>query len=209
MAYRVQRDEQESIAPLGVLPAMSFTPDRKEVVASYGGKIYRIPVAGGDAIEVPFQVDDVVELGPKLDFKYPVSDDKEMIVTQIRDGKVSPDGKTLAFTALNRLYTVVLPDGKPKRVSDFEFTEAMPTWSPDGSQLAWVTWENNGGHLYKVNFKAKSSKPMKLTNEASLYTEPAWSYKGKKIVMLRGAPQFFKDQEGPRSRFTQEDLVWV
>ena len=38
LAYPVQRDEQESIAPLGVLPAMSFTPDSKEVVASYGGK---------------------------------------------------------------------------------------------------------------------------------------------------------------------------
>lgn len=209
LAYPVQRDEQESIAPLGVLPAMSFTPDSKEVVASYGGKIYRIPVAGGDAIEIPFQVDTQIELGPKLDFKYPVSDDKEMIVTQIRDGKVSPDGKTLAFTALNRLYTVVLPDGKPKRVSDFEFTEAMPTWSPDGSQLAWVTWENNGGNVYKINFKTKSPKPVKLTSEAALYTEPAWSYKGNKIVMLRGAPQFFKDEEGPRSRFTQEDLVWV
>ena len=36
LAYPVQRDEQESIAPLGVLPAMSFTPDSKEVIASYG-----------------------------------------------------------------------------------------------------------------------------------------------------------------------------
>uniref|UniRef100_UPI0040489217 TolB family protein n=1 Tax=Roseivirga sp. TaxID=1964215 RepID=UPI0040489217 len=32
LAYPVQRDEQESIAPLGVLPAMSFTPDSKELV---------------------------------------------------------------------------------------------------------------------------------------------------------------------------------
>mgnify|MGYP003320943903 FL=1 len=34
LAYPVQHDEQESIAPLGVLPAMSFTPDSKEIVAS-------------------------------------------------------------------------------------------------------------------------------------------------------------------------------
>jgi Tol biopolymer transport system component len=34
LAYPVQRDEQESIAPLGVLPAMAFTPDSKELVAS-------------------------------------------------------------------------------------------------------------------------------------------------------------------------------
>ena len=54
LAYPVQRDEQESIAPLGVLPAMSFTPDSKNVISSYGGKFYSIPVAGGAAVNIPF-----------------------------------------------------------------------------------------------------------------------------------------------------------
>ena len=40
LAYPVQRDEQESIAPLGVLPAMSFTPNNQEVIASYGCLLY-------------------------------------------------------------------------------------------------------------------------------------------------------------------------
>ena len=57
LAYPVQRDEQESIATLGVLPAMSFTPDSKEVVATYGGKFYRIPVSGGSAINIPMDMD--------------------------------------------------------------------------------------------------------------------------------------------------------
>jgi Tol biopolymer transport system component len=51
LAYPVQRDEQESIAPLGVLPAMSFTPDSKSVICSYGGKIWKIPVGGGAAAQ--------------------------------------------------------------------------------------------------------------------------------------------------------------
>ncbi|MFZ6011153.1 MAG: amidohydrolase family protein [Bacteroidota bacterium] len=209
LAYPVQRDEQESIAPMGVLPAMSFTPDSKEVVASYGGKIYRIPVGGGDAIEIPFEVDTQIELGPALEFQYPIKDDKEMMATQIRDGRVSPDGKQLAFTALNRLYVMTLPDGKPKRVSDFNFTEAMPAWSPDGSQLAWVSWENNGGNIYKINFKAKGAKAIKLTSSPALYTEPAWSYKGNKIVMMIGASQFFQDAEGPFGFSSQENLAWI
>jgi Tol biopolymer transport system component/imidazolonepropionase-like amidohydrolase len=209
LAYPVQRDEQESIAPMGVLPAMSFTPDSREVVASYGGKIYRIPVAGGDAIEIPFEVDTELELGPKLDFKYPIKDDKEMIVTQIRDGKVSPNGKQLAFTALNRLYIMDLPNGKPKRISNHSFTEAMPAWSPDGSQLAWVSWENNGGHLYKMNLKTAGAKPVRLTSTSALYTEPAWSYKGNKIVFMIGASQFFQDEEGPNSFSSQENIGWI
>jgi Tol biopolymer transport system component len=210
LAYPVQRDEQESIAPLGVLPAMSFTPDSKEVVASYGGKIWRIPVTGGDAIAVPFEVSTELELGPRLDFKYPISDDKNIIVTQIRDGKVSPDGKQLAFTALNRLYVMDLPAGSPRRVSPFEFTEAQPAWSPDGSQLAWVTWEEKtGGHLYKINVKTKGAKPVRLTSAPALYTEPAWSYKNNRIVFLQGAAQFYKDSDSPFGFATQEYLAWI
>jgi Tol biopolymer transport system component len=209
LAYPVQRDEQESIAPMGVLPAMSFTPDSREVVASYGGKIYRIPVAGGDAIEIPFEVDAEIELGPKLDFKYPIKDDTEMIVTQIRDGKVSPDGKQLAFTALNRLYIMDLPAGTPRRVSNFTFTEAMPAWSPDGGQLAWVTWENKGGHVYKINTKVKNAQPVRLTTSPALYTEPAWSYKNNRIVVMIGSSQFFEDAEGPFGFSSQENIGWI
>jgi Tol biopolymer transport system component len=210
LAYPVQRDEQESIAPMGVLPAMSFTPDSKEVVASYGGKIWRIPVAGGNAVQIPFEVDVQLELGPKLDFKYPISDEKEMIVTQIRDGKVSPDGKQLAFTALNRLYLMDLPNGTPKRVTNFNFTEAMPAWSPDGGQLAWVSWEENvGGSLYKINFKGKGAKPVKLTSSSGVYSDPAWSYKSNRIIFLQGPAQFFKDADGPFAFKAKESLAWI
>jgi len=209
LAYPVQHDEQESIAPLGVLPAMSFTPDSKEVVASYGGKFYRIPVAGGDAINIPFQMETELLVGPRVDFKYPIKDDKDMIATQIRDAVVSPDGKQVAFTALNRLYLYDIAKATYKRITSNNFTEAQPNWSPDGNQLAWVTWENNAGHLYKINFKAKEAKPVRLTNVAGLYTEPTWSYQGNKIVFFRGATQTFKDAADPFFAGAQEDLLWI
>ncbi len=209
LAYPVQRDEQESIAPLGVLPAMSFTPDSKEVVASYGGKFYRIPVSGGSAINIPFEMEIDFLVGPRVDFKFPIKDDKDMSVTQIRDAVVSPNGKQVAFTALNRLYTVDLPSGTPKRITTANYTEAMPCWSPDGSQLAWVTWENTAGHLYKMNFKAKGAKPVRLTTAPGLYTEPVWTYQGNKIVFMRGANQIFKDAADPFYAGGQEDLLWI
>ena len=209
LAYPVQRDEQESIAPLGVLPAMSFTPDSKEVVASYGGKFYRIPVAGGDAINIPFEMETEFLVGPRVDFKYPIKDDKDMIATQIRDAVVSPDGKQVALTVLNRLYLYDIQKATYKRITSNNFTEAQPTWSPDGSQLAWVTWENNVGHVYKLNLKLKDAKPVRLTTVAGLYTEPVWSYQGNKIVFFRGATQTFKDADSPFFQGAQEDLVWI
>jgi Tol biopolymer transport system component len=208
LAYPVQRDEQESIGTLGMLPAMSFTPDNKEVVASYGGKFWRIPVAGGNAIEIPFEIDTEVELGPKLDFKYPITDESTFTATQIRDPRVSPDGKRVAFTALNRLYIMDLPGGTPRRVSNLNFTEAQPVWSPDGTQLAWVTWENSGGHVYKYNFKAKTPSVQKLTQTPALYSELAWSFTSNRIVLGVTPPQYFRNQDGPVG-FAERDLAWI
>ncbi len=208
LAYPVQHDEQESIATLGLLPSMSFTPDSKELVASYGGKFYRIPVAGGAAVEIPFQMETEIVLGPKLDFKYPIADDPNFIVTQIRDPKVSPDGKRIAFTALNRLYTMDLPNGTPKRVSNFNFTEALPVWSPDGSQLAWATWESNGGNIYKYNFKAKAPAVQKLTTETAVYSDLAWSYKNNRIIFIKSPSQYFLDQDGPVG-FAENFIGWI
>ncbi|QOI96747.1 MAG: PD40 domain-containing protein [Flammeovirgaceae bacterium] len=208
LAYPVQRDEQESIGTLGMLPAMSFTPDSKELVASYGGRFWRIPIAGGNAVEIPFEMDTEVEVGPLLDFKYPVTDDPTFVVTQIRDPQVSPDGKRVAFTALNRLYVMDLPSGTPKRVSTFNFTEAQPIWSPDGNQLAWVSWEGNGGHIYKFNYKAKAPTVQKLTSTPALYSNPAWSYKNNRIIFEASPPQYFKDQDGPVG-FAERNIGWI
>ena len=41
LAYPVQRDDQESIADRDVYPGMSFTPDSRELVTTFGGKIWR------------------------------------------------------------------------------------------------------------------------------------------------------------------------
>lgn len=209
LAYPVQRDEQESIAPLGVLPAMSFTPDSKEVVASYGGKFYRIPVAGGAAVNIPFQMETEFLMGPLVDFNYPIKDDKDMVVTQIRTPVVSPDGKQVAFTALNRLYVMDLPNGTPKRVSTANYTEAQPAWSADGAQLAWTTWEGNGGNIYKINFKAKGAKPQRLTTVPALYSEPAWSFQGNKIVFLQGSSYNFKEDPDPVTFASQSTIAWI
>ena len=209
LAYPVQRDEQESIATMGVYPAMSFTPDSKFLIASYGGKFHKIPVSGGNAINIPFSVEEDLEIGPQLKFEYPIEDTPEFTVTQIRDAVLSPDGSQLAFTALNRLYIQNLPDGTPKRVTDFDFTVANPAWSPDGASLAFVTWEDgDGGHVYKVNTKGKA-KPVQLTETEALYSEPAWSADGGRIVYLKGFRRALQNATGPFAMGAKNEIWWV
>lgn len=209
LAYPVQRDDQESIATMGVYPGMSFTPDSEELVAYYGGKIWRIPVKGGKAKEIPFQVNTELDLGPRLDFDYPVSDKKEKLATQIRDAVPSPDGSKLAFTVMNKLYVMNFPGGTPRQIADEDVTQAQPTWSPDGKWIAYATWDQEkGGHLYKI--RPGGTDRQKLTEESAIYGDPAWSYNSDRIVFLKGSAQSYRDGIGPSAFFgSLEDIAWI
>jgi len=209
LAYPVQRDEQESIAPLGVMPAMAFMPDSKSLIASYGGKFFRIPIDGSAATEVPFTADVELELGPKLEFKYPVSDTAYQQSTQIRDAVPSPDGKKLAFTALNRLYVMDYPKGTPKRVTTNEFTEAQPAWTPDGTAIAFCTWNADGGNIYKATLGAKGNTIQKLTNEAGLYQNLVYTIKGDRLVFIRSNKRVYKESYGPFYDGSEDELCWI
>ena len=208
LAYPVQRDDQESMATMGVLPGMAFTPDNKALIASYGGKIYRLPIADGKAEEIPFTANVSLELGPRLNFKYPITDTSHAIVNQIRDAVPSPDGKKLAFTALNRLYIMDYPKGAPKRLTANEFTEAQPAWSPDGNFIVFTTWTPEGGHLYKVNVTGKNIA-QQLTKEPALYENPVWNLKGDRIVFNRGKLRAYKESIGPVANSSENQLCWI
>ena len=210
LAYPVQRDDQESVASRDVYPGMSFTPDSKELVATYGGKIWRIPVDGSEPSEIPFTVDAAVPMGPRLDFEYPIPDSAEFTVRQIRDAVPSPDGKRLAFTALDRLYVMDWPDGEPRRLTSSEdLIEAEPTWSPDGRWIAYATWSDQaGGHLYRARSDGSGS-PRRLTTESAVYQEPAWSPDGERIVAVSGPARTYFEHQGPFEPGAREDLVWI
>ena len=208
LAYPIQHDEQESIAALGVLPGMSFTPDSKTLVASYGGKIYGVSIKENRADLIPFSVQVNLDLGPSLAFKYPIVDVSKGEISQIRDAVPSPDGSKIAFTALDRLYVMNLSNGQSQRMTHHDFTEAMPVWSPKGDALVFSTWEGQGGHLYKINLEGKK-RLTQLTEVAGLYTQPAWSYQTDRIAFLSGSMQSFQDSPGPYTSRSQENLAWI
>ena len=210
LAYPVQRDEQESIAPLGVLPAMAFTPDSKFLIASYGGKLWKINIADNKAVEIPFTVNLSLELGPKLAFKYPVKDTSFALASQIRDAVPSPDGSKLAFTVLNRLYLMDYPNGKPVRITNNNFTEANPMWSSDGKQLAFVTWnDDNGGDIYKTSFGPKGNTTTKITSTSALYTDINWNLTNDKIIFLKAGARIFKETVDPSVSGAEMELCWI
>ncbi len=204
LAYPTQRDEMETRAPMDALPGMSFTPDSKELVASYGNKIWRVAVDGSGQTEIPFHVQATVAAGPELAFRYPISDSAQFTVRQIRDGVPSPDGRMLAFVAMDRLYVMDWPAGTPRRVSALSEIEAEPAWSPDSRSLAWVTWTESGGKLYKAG-AARGSAVVPLSRGLSTIRQPVWSPSGTRIVATTTAAQGRRDQTGVTA---PTNIVW-
>ena len=182
LAYPVQRDDQEARSTLDVLPGYSFTPDGSAIVTTYGGKIWRVPVDGSAATEIPFTANISLELGPEVRFDYEVETSERFTVRQIRNPKPSPDGNKLVFTAIDRIWVMDLPGGEPKRLTKLEVGEYFPTWSPDGKWIAFSTWtDQNGGHMYKTRADGRGN-PVKLTTTPALFVENVWSPKYDRIV---------------------------
>ncbi len=154
LAYPVQRDDQEARATMDAFPGYSFTPDSRYIIISYGGKIWRVSVDGSEPANIPFTADVNLALGPEVRFDYKIDDEPKFIARQIREAVPSPDGKKIAFTALDKLWVMNL-NGSPKRLTKSNLGEHYPAWSPDGIQMQDASLAmfvlNRGrpaGHLY-------------------------------------------------------------
>ena len=186
--YPIQRDEQESRPTRDILPGYVFTPDGKEILISYGGKIRRVNVANKSVIEVPFTAKVSLDVGPSLYVQNKL-DQGSVKARIIQEPEVSPDGKRIAFSALGALYSMNLVGGNPKRVTRApRAREFQPSWSPDGRWISYVTWSTKGGHIWKIRSDG-SGRPRRLTRVAAFYRDPVWSPDGKRIVALRTTRQ--------------------
>ena len=203
----VQRDDQESLATLDVYPGMSFTPDSKFLVTTWGGKLWKIAIDTKKATEIPFEVDVIQALGPHVAFDYPIPDSSTFVIKQIRDAVPSPDGKRLAFVALDHLYVMDYPAGTPKRLTNSNFGEFEPTWSPDGQYVAYTTWADSIGYLNRVRSDG-TGQPQRLTPQQGLWANPIYTPNGSRILATRNPARAFRTSAGGRGS-SGGDLVWI
>jgi len=184
LVYPVTRDDQESRFTRDLYPGYSFTPDNQALIISYGGKIHRVAVPSGQVADIPFTAKVDQQLGPMVHLPIRV-DTGNVLVRQIRNASPSPDGRRLAFSALDRLYVMDLPNGTPRRLTNEDVKEQVPAWSPDGQSLAYVTWTDQGGTLNKIK-ATPGSRPVRLTTDSAFYDTPVWSPDGARIVVVKG-----------------------
>ena len=96
------------------------------------GHIARVDVATGAKTSIPFTAKVDVDTAGQLRFENRIEDGPTVRARLVRWPAISPDGKQVAFSALNHLWIMDLPSGAPRRLTSLADGEFMPTWSPDG-----------------------------------------------------------------------------
>ena len=189
LVYPVTHDDQESRASRDTLPGYAFLPDGKSLVVPIGGKLQRVDFASGATQLIPMTINVKAEIAPRVYTPVRVDDGPNVRARLIRWPTLSPDGSRLVFSAMNRLYVMDYPRGTPQRLTDRSSTSAegefMPTWSPDGRTIAYVTWTTTGGHIKRVS--ADGGAPETLTRFEGYYLDPAYTPDGSKLVFVSGA----------------------
>jgi Tol biopolymer transport system component len=98
---------------------------------------------------------------------------------------LSPDGHEIAFASGGDIWTVPASGGIAHLLIADPATESRPLYSPDGSQLAFISARTGGGNIYIFTFA--TGEVRRLTYSDQLDQLDAWSRDGKWIYFSSAA----------------------
>jgi Tol biopolymer transport system component len=159
-----------------------------ELLYTADGHILHTNLSAGSETPIPFTAG-IDSIRPQYPHKiYDFDSTAAHPVKGIYAPALSPDGKQIAFVALNQLYLMKIGSA-PVALTHDTFYKQGPAWSPDGKTLAYVSDRNGIENIYLhilANPDDSADRPAAPSDSAQIM--PAWSPDAKLIA--------FQDQTG-------------
>ncbi|MCR9279794.1 MAG: amidohydrolase family protein [Pseudomonadaceae bacterium] len=185
LVFPIVRDDQEARFTRDTLPRYDFTPDGRELIFTRDGRLQRLAIASGEITEIPMTIAIEQQLGPELVFPYRIGVGP-VKARLLMSPALSPDGESAVFTAFLRVYRHDFKTGETRPVTPVDMPAFQASFSPDGRDIVFASWDSGEGHLYRMRASGRG-KPKQLTREPGFYSDPAFSPDGQQVVALRGS----------------------
>ncbi len=167
-------------------PAIWLSPT--ELIYTANGHILRMDLNSRTETTVPFTADIPYQPHGFRHKTYDFDSTAAKAVKGIYTPALSPDGKSIAFVALNQVYVMPL-GGTPQALTHDTFYKQGTTWSPDGTRLAYVTDRDGIENVYvHAMADATDANDRRIAPQQTAQIMPAWSMDGKTVA--------FQDQTG-------------
>ncbi len=191
-----KRDASPRWSPDGT--RLAFTSTRGEEKAA--AQLYVLPIDGGEPLKLTELKEDPTELawspdGTKIAFSarvrdeaYDEEDDKKRRPRRFTRLRYKLDN--VGWTGDRRQHLFVVPadgSGEARQLTSGDFEDSSPSWSPDGSQLAFVSARDDDwdvkliSDLYVIASDG-TGEPRKLTTSDGGYDAVVWSPDGSALA---------------------------
>lgn len=117
----------------------------------------------------------------------------------MRYAQISPDGKKIVFTYKGDLFVVSTQGGTATRLTATSAYETLPKWSPDGTQIAFMSNRDGASSIYVMPAQGGAAK--RITKHGLAHELKCFTPKGDAIVFTGDCKPL------PEVPFTREFLV--
>ena len=165
-----------------VFPFRASWADGGRLIYTSDGKIRTRSTSGGSARDVPFEATVTLDRHNYRRTTQDLGDSGRFPVRGIVSPAVSPDGGSVAFSALGDLWIMSLGES-PARITDDPWVEVDPAWSPDGRSLVFGSDREGEVDLWLRD--TDSGEERRITEGGG--RAAAWSPGGRQIAFIGGS----------------------